>query len=141
MAPSPVRSEVSLSGSKSELGEKNTAQNVLEWVGRVSILAIGAYVISDWLIKWRQAQANERAEVQELLGEAVDKDEWMQATNRTDLVEICKHEPGEFLDRLVMLKPPGSHDRQELLVILRIANPDWCRRNGVNMTEILFWED
>jgi len=141
MAPSPWNSEVSINRSESEVREKSSAQNVLEWMGRVSILVIGAYVVSDWVTKWRQGKVNERAEVQELLGDGVDKDEWMQATNRTELVEICRHEPGEFLDRLVMLHPPGSHERQELLIILRIANPEWCRRNGVNMTEILFWED
>jgi hypothetical protein len=93
------------------------------------------------IIKWRQNKANEHDEIDELLGKSIDKDGWMQALNWTDLGEIAKHEPWDYLEMLVMQKTPGSRERQELLILLWIANPNWYRAMGVNMTEVLFWED
>jgi hypothetical protein len=95
--------------------------------------------MSDLVIKWRQGKVNEKAKIQELLGEGVDQHEWMNAPNRTEIAEICKHEPEGFLDRVVMRKPAGSREREELLILLRIANPDWCKQNGLNLREILWW--
>jgi hypothetical protein len=119
--------------------QKSGFLNAISWLGRIGFLVVGSYIASDLIIKWRQGKVNEKATIQELLGEGVDQHEWMNASNRTEIAEICKHEPVDFLDKVVMRKAPGSREREELLILLRIANPDWCKQNGLNLREILWW--
>jgi hypothetical protein len=119
--------------------EKSRVLTAISWLGRIGFLVIGSYVASDLIIKWRQKKVNKKADIEGLLGHGVDQREWVSAPNRTEIAEICRHEPEDFLDKVVMRKAPGSCEGEELLILLRIANPDWCMENGLNLREILWW--
>jgi hypothetical protein len=108
-------------------------QPIIGWMSNLALLVTMGYGISDFLIRFRQSNANVKAAERKLLKEEkkrekVEKQAW---------AKIARTHPELYFKKLVLSKRT-KRERRAALTVLYVENPEWVQNNLALFEETAF---
>jgi hypothetical protein len=110
-------------------------QPIIGWMSNLALLVTMGYGISDFLIRFRQSHANDKAAEIKLLKE----EKRMEKAQEQTWAEIARTHPELYFEKLVLTKRTRG-ERRAALTVLYVENPEWVQNNLALFEETAFEE-
>jgi hypothetical protein len=108
-------------------------QPIIGWMSNVALLVTMGYGISDFLIRFRQSSANDKAAELKLLKE----EKKMEKAQEQEWAKIARTYPELYFRKLVLTKRT-KRERRAALTVLYVENPEWVQNNLALFEETAF---
>jgi hypothetical protein len=106
---------------------------LLAIAGSISATLVMAYGVTDFLVRWRQKNADDKYSEQQSLKEKQGKVREQKAWAR-----IARKDPEIFVEKVILRKNPGSSERRTAIAVLFVANPQWVNGHKMLLSGIEF---
>jgi hypothetical protein len=108
-------------------------QPILGWMSHLALLVTMGYGISDFLIRFRQSNANDKAAERKFLKEEKEREK----VEEQAWAKIARTHPELYFKKLVLSKRT-KRERRAALTVLYVENPEWVQNNLALFEETAF---